>query len=118
MKFAPQLAPASVMYGRLVYAILPAVELVELCQAQYCVPKPLELFLLAVAMTYCTLALLEAVVLPKCWAALAASEASCDWRGWVGAADAVSYQKPAKIPDGLPAGVPVPLQNTVPLATP
>src|SRR5713101_2273543 len=99
--------------------MLPSVELfVELCQAQYCVPKPVALFPCAVAITYCTLALLLEVVFPKCWAALTASAASCDCLGRDGAEDALSYQKPTRLPAGLPAGVPAPLQNRVPLGTP
>src|SRR5712691_10321146 len=98
--------------------MLPEDELVELCHAQYCVPNPLALFPVAVAITYWTLALLPAVVLPKCTAAFAASAASCDCEGRDGARDALSYQKPAKMPVGLPAAVPAPLQKMVPLATP
>src|SRR5215472_17485538 len=98
LKLAPQLAPASVMYGRFVYAMLPYDELVALCHAQYCVPNPLALFPCAVAITYCTLALLEEVVLPKCAAAFTASAASCDWEGCEGAAEALSYQTSAKMP--------------------
>ena len=93
---------------------MPTVELVELWYAQYCEPKPLELFPVAVAITYCTLALLEALLLPKYCAALTASAAICDWRGLDGAALALSFQTPAKMPDGLPAAVPEPLQKTVP----
>src|SRR5579863_5311509 len=102
LKLAPQLAPASVMYGRFVYAMLPNDELVALCQAQYCVPNPLALFPVAVAITYWTLALPEAVVLPKCAAALTASAASCDCDGRDGAEVALSGQTPAKMPDWLP----------------
>src|SRR5690349_19543995 len=99
--------------------MLPTVELcVELCQAQYCVPNPDALLPCAVAITYCTLALLLEAVFPKCWAARTASAASCDCLGRDGAEDALSYQNPARIPVGLPAGVPAPLQNTVPLDTP
>src|SRR5215471_5746309 len=118
LKFAPQLAPASVIYGRFVYAIFPYDELVALWYAQYCVPNPLELFPVAVAITYCTLALLPPVVLPKCCAARTASAASCDWRGCDGAGLALSAQTVAKTPAGLPAWVSEPLQNTVPLGTP
>ncbi len=58
--------------------MLPYDELVALCQAQYRVPNPLALFPVAVAITYWTLALLPAVVLPKYAAAFTASAASCD----------------------------------------
>src|SRR5579864_4693635 len=118
LKLAPQLAPASVMYGRFVYAMLPYDELVALCQAQYCVPNPVGLFPCAVAITYCTLALLEEVVLPKCAAAFTASAASCDCEGCDGAAEPLSDQTPAKMPGGLLLGVPLLLQNRVPLPTP
>src|SRR6266566_5460797 len=119
LKLAPQLAPASVMYGRFVKATLPTVvELVALWYAQYCVPNPRELCPDAVAITYCTLAFLAPVVLPKCCAARTASAASCDWRGCDGARLPLSAKTPAKMPDGLPAAVPEPLQNTVPLGTP
>ena len=47
LKLAPQLAPASVMYGRLVWAMLPYDEVVELCHAHHCVPKPRILLALA-----------------------------------------------------------------------
>src|SRR5579863_6134584 len=97
--------------------MLPDEELVALCQAQYCVPNPVALFPCAVAITYCTLALLEAVVLPKWLAAFTASAASCDCVGCVGAAEALSAQELVKMPSGLPAGVPL-VQNTVPLPTP
>src|SRR5579875_3094224 len=69
-------------------------------------------------MTYCTLALLVAEVLPKKAAARTASAASCDCVGLDGAAAALSYQAATKIPVWLPAGVPAPLQKYVPLATP
>src|SRR5215475_12875391 len=118
LKLAPQLAPASVIYGRFVYASLPYEELVELCHAQYCVPNPLALAPCAVAITYWTLAFEELFVLPKCTAARAASAANCDCFGLDGAALALSYQYPARIPTVFPADVPTPLQNVVPLATP
>src|SRR5215469_10471837 len=91
LKLAPQLAPASVIYGRFVYASLPYEELVELCHAQYCVPNPLALAPCAVAITYWTLAFEELLVLPKCAAARAASAANCDCFGLDGAALALSY---------------------------
>src|SRR5215471_10742313 len=118
LKLAPQLAPASVMYGRFVYANLPYDEFDELCHAQYCVPNPVALAPCAVAITYCTFALLAAVVLPKCAAARAASEAICDCLGLEGAALWLSYQYPARSPTGFPAAFPAPLQKIVPLATP
>src|SRR5215468_1917060 len=87
-------------------------ELVELWYAQYWVPNPPELCPCEVAITYCTLAL------PKCCAARTASAAICDWRGFEGAVLALSAQTPAKMPDGLPAGLLEPPQLTVPLGTP
>ena len=92
-------------------------ELVALWYAQNCLLNPLELFLVAVAITYCTLALLPAVVLPKCCAALTASAANCDWRGLRGAVVALSAQTLAKMLLGLPAAVSASLQNTVLLLT-
>src|SRR5438067_8815400 len=91
---------------------------VELCQAQYCVPKPEALLPVAVAITYCVVLFEPAAVLPKCAAALVASAASWDWLGLDGAAEPLSDQVPARIPDGLPAAWPAPLQKNVPLATP
>src|SRR5215471_4854838 len=82
-------------------------ELVELWYAQYWVPNPPELCPCEVAITYCALALLAAVELPKCCAARTASAAICDWRGVEGAVLALSAQTPAKMPDS--AGImPVP----------
>jgi len=52
------------------------------------------LFPVAVAITYWTLSLLPASVLPKCAAAFTASAASCDCDGRDGAADALSAQTP------------------------
>src|SRR5579859_3537828 len=98
--------------------MLPAEELGELWEAQYCVLKPPELLAVEVAITYCTLALLAAVVLPKWLAARTASAAICDCRGRLGADELLSYQTPAYMFAWLPAGVPAPLQNTVPVATP
>ena len=40
-KFCPHAAPASGWYGMLANETAPELELVELCQAQNCVPKPL-----------------------------------------------------------------------------
>src|ERR1700674_289050 len=91
---------------------------VELCHAQYWVPKPLELFPVAVLITYWVVVLLPAAVLPKCAAAAMASLASCDWVGLLGAAAALSYQMPARTPVGFPAWVPLEPQKTVPEATP
>jgi len=91
---------------------------IELCQAQYCVPKPLDLFPVEVLITYCTVLLLPAAVLPKKAAARVASAASCDCVGVAGAALALSYQTPARTPAGLVAAVPAPLQKVVPVATP
>src|SRR5262249_53215757 len=70
-----------------------------------------------VAITYCTLALLEDVVFPKCCAAFTASAANCDCDGCLGAAVASSRKMPPNIPAWFPAGVPRPLQNAVPAAT-
>src|SRR6266700_2207103 len=91
---------------------------VELCQAQYCVPKPDALLPVAVAITYCVDAFEPVVVLPKWAAAFTASEASCDWLGLDGAVEPLSDQTPVRIPAGLPAAVPAPLQKYVRLATP
>src|SRR5204862_1546236 len=118
LKFAPHDAPASVMYGRFVYATFPTDEDVELCHAQYCEPKPEALLPWAVAITYCVEAFDEPVVLPKCCAARTASAASCDWLGCDGAADPLSFQVPARMLLGLPACWPLEPQNTVPTATP
>ena len=81
-------------------------------------PKSARVSPCEVAITYCTLALLAAVTLPKCCAARTASAAICDWRGFEGAVLALSTQTPTKMPDGLPAGLLEPPQLTVPLATP
>src|SRR5690242_10365086 len=91
---------------------------VELCQAQYCVPKPEALLLCAVAITYCTEAFEPPVVLPKYCAALMASAASCDWLGLDGAAELLSDNVPARMPPGLPACWPDDPHVIVPLATP
>src|SRR5690348_18440299 len=72
--------------------MFPADDEVELCQAQYCVPKPDELLCVAVAITYWVDAFELAVELPKCPAALMASLASCVWEGCDGAAEVLSYQ--------------------------
>jgi hypothetical protein len=82
------------MYGRFVYAMLPADDEVELCQAQYCVPKPDELLPVAVAITYCVELFEPDAVLPKWAAALTASAASCDWVGCEGAAEELSDHEP------------------------
>src|SRR5579871_6662601 len=101
--------------------MLPYDELVELCHAQYEVPKPLALFRVAVAMMYCALALKLALapVFPKWAAARTASPASCDWRGWDGAALLLSYHT-MTTPVGLPisAACPALLQEVVPVGTP
>ena len=73
--------------------MFPAVDEVELCHAQYCVPKPEALLLCAVAITYCTDAFELEVALPKCPAALMASDASCDWLGFDGAAEPLSWNR-------------------------
>jgi hypothetical protein len=91
---------------------------VELCHAQYRVPKPDALLPLDVAITYCVVLFEPAAVLPKCAAALTASAASCDWLGLDGAAEPLSDHVPARMCDGLPAAWPAPLQKNVPLATP
>ena len=70
--------------------MLPYEDEVELCQAQYCVPKPEALLPCAVAITYWTEPFELELVLPKCPAALTASAASCDWVGCAGAAAAPS----------------------------
>ena len=69
-------------------------------------------------MTYCTVVFELAEVLPKCAAALTASLAICASVGEDGAALALSYQTPARTPEGLVAAVPAPLQKMVPLETP
>src|SRR5260370_16075245 len=115
LKPAPQLAPASVMYGRFVQAMVLPFELVELWYAQYCVPNPLELFPVAVAMTNWAFALLSL----KCTEAFAASAASCDCVGCDGAAEPLSAKRPPKAAFVLWARpVPPPLQKIVPLPTP
>jgi hypothetical protein len=55
------------------------------------VPKPDALLPVAVAITYCTVALVLEP-LPKCCAALTASAASCVSVGWAGAAEVLSNQ--------------------------
>src|ERR1700758_2931819 len=98
--------------------MFPAEDEVELCHAQYCVPKPELLLLCAVAITYCTDAFELEVVLPKCPAALTASAASCDCVGLDGAAEPLSLKVPARIPLGFPACCPDVPHVIVPLATP
>src|SRR6516225_6698692 len=98
--------------------MFPKLLLVELCHAQYCVPKPLALLPVAVLMTYCTWVFELALVLPKCAAALAASAANCDCVGRDGAAEPLSYHEPPYTPLGLTACVPEEPQVTVPEATP
>src|SRR3954462_2823168 len=97
--------------------MLPYVDDVELCQAQYCEPKPEALLPCAVATTYCTVALVWAAVLPKCPAARMASPARSDWLGRDGAALG-SCQTPARMPLGFPACAPLAPQVIVPVATP
>src|SRR5690348_5121954 len=119
LKFAPHEPPASVMYGRFVYAMFPYGDEVELCHAQYCVPKPAALLCVAVAMTYCVVLFEPLAVLLKCCAALIVSPASCDCVGCAGAAEAASYQTDVDENDTPPpAAVPAPLQKVVPDATP
>src|SRR5215467_1038941 len=50
--FSPQLPPASVMYGRFVYEIVWPLAFDAPWYAQYCVPKPDELWPCGVATTY------------------------------------------------------------------
>ena len=88
--------------------MLPADELAELCQAQYCDPNPVGLFFVAVAITYCTLAFLAAVVLPKCSAAFhrLGSELRLlrvRWRGGC----VVQTRHLRTCPSDSPAGVPM-----------
>src|SRR4051812_23434500 len=72
---------------------LPAtVPVVELCQAQYCVPKPEALLPDAVSMTNCTSA---NELYSGCCAARTASAASWLCVGRVGAAEPVSQNCPA-----------------------
>jgi hypothetical protein len=68
--------------------MVPALEFVEECQAQYWVPKPDGLSPWAVAITYWTLL---GAGLPKWVAARTASAARSDWLGDPDAADPVSY---------------------------
>src|SRR5579884_1775869 len=97
--------------------MFPYEDEVELCHAQYCVPKPEALLPCAVAITYCTVSLTAELVLPKCAAARTASPASCDWVGDDGAAEPLSDQTPARVTP-FPACVPLDPQVTVPAATP
>src|SRR5438132_13983851 len=97
--------------------MLPDVLDVELCHAQNWVPKPLELCPEGVEITYCTLALLAALVLPKCAAARVASPARADWEMRFGS-ELPSHQTPASWLVWLPAAWPAPLQKKVPEATP
>ena len=90
---------------------------VELCQAQYWFLKPEALLPVAVAIMYCTCVFADAEVLPKYCAALIASAASCDWVGRDGAAAPLSTKVPPNTV-AFDAGVPAPLQNVVPEATP
>src|SRR5579863_4097468 len=62
MKFAPQLAPASVMYGKFVYAIVPPDDDVALWYEQKVLPNPGVLWSCDVATTY------EALLLKPKWA--------------------------------------------------
>src|SRR4051794_10576421 len=98
--------------------MFPYADEVELCHAQYCVPKPDALLPVAVAITYCVVLFEPAAVLPKCAAALTASAASWDCVGLDGAAAPLSDHVPARMCDGLPAAWPAPLHEIVPLATP
>src|SRR6478672_64145 len=97
--------------------MLPLPDEVELCHAQYCVPKPEALLLCAVAITYCTDAFELEFELPKCPAALIASFPSCVWVGCDGAAELLSCQTLARIPLGFPA-CPVEPHVELPLAMP
>src|SRR6476646_3417210 len=98
-----------------VYAMLPADELVELCHAQYWVPKPVALLPVAVLITYWTCVFAPAVVLPKCAAALTASAASWLCVGWLGAAAPPSnHVPPRRLPPGFTAWTPLVPQVTVP----
>src|SRR3954447_9263836 len=97
--------------------MLPDVDDVELCHAQYCEPKPEAFLPCAVATTYCTVALLLEVVLPNRSAARMASPARSDWLGRDGAA-LVSCQTPPRMPLGFPACTPLAPQVIVPVATP
>src|SRR5690349_656715 len=81
MKFLPQLEPASAMYGRFVYDTSLAPLMKSPWYAQYCVPKPLELWPCDVATTY------EASRLkPKCATPRAAAAWICASVGFVGIA--------------------------------
>src|SRR3954471_12685025 len=97
--------------------MLPCVDDVELCHAQYCEPKPEALLPCAVATTYCTVAFALAAVLPNHSAARMASPARSDWLGRDGAALG-SFQTPARKPFGFPACSPLVPQVMVPVATP
>src|SRR4051794_33019179 len=98
--------------------MLPDVEDVELCHAQYCVPKPEALLPCAVATMYWTVALVLAVVWPKGGAARVASAARSDWLGRDGAGVPVSRQVPPRTPLGFPACAPLVPHVIVPVATP
>src|SRR5258706_13668068 len=103
----PQLAPASVMYGRFVNAMSPTVDLTappvrvespfQSCQAQNPPPalKPSGVVPCGETTTYCALRFAAPVVLPKCEAAFTASTPIWWPLAELGAAAEVSAQIPA-----------------------